>query len=149
VNIYSFNSLDLELETFSIIMELMPLGTLQDAIRNLKVGFWTTRKQILLDICQGVAFLHASVYDDGTPKRVMLHQDIKSPNVLLCMEDGVLRAKIADLGLAFLKDFSSDMSASKSVKHNGGTTIYKAPELFVINAKFTKVRSFYLTTVEM
>jgi hypothetical protein len=30
-----------------------------------------------------------------------------------------------------------------------GTTIYKAPELFVINAKLTKVRSFYLTTVEM
>jgi hypothetical protein len=50
--------------------------------------------------------------------------------------------------LLILALLSSEMSASKSVKHNEGTAVYKAPELFVINAKFTKVRSC-LTFVEM
>jgi serine/threonine protein kinase len=120
-------------------MELMPLGTLKNGIKNIKIGFWSTKRQILLDICEGGAFLHASAQKDGTAKRIVLHQDLKSDNVLLVMEDGVLRAKIADFGLAFLKEFSSDMSKSKSVKHNGGTTVYKAPELFVPSPKFTKV----------
>jgi serine/threonine protein kinase len=129
-------------------MEFMPIGTLKNSIYWMKIDSWKVRKQILLDICEGGAFLHDSFYSNGKPKRVVLHQDIKSANVLLCMENGELRAKTADFGLAFIKNLSSEMSASKSVKHNGGTTVYKAPELFVINAKFTKVRSC-LIMVEM
>jgi serine/threonine protein kinase len=125
-------------------MELMPMGTLSYGIKKVDIGFWKTKKQLLMDICEGAAFLHASFYSDGKPKKIVLHQDLKSPNVLLKMENGEPRAKIADFGLAFLKDFSSDMSKSMSVLHNGGTLMYKAPELYTINAKFTKVTAFKL-----
>jgi serine/threonine protein kinase len=131
--------LDLEVETFSIVMEFLPLGTLRGIIQKNKLESWAARKQIMLDICEGGAFLHSSVYSDGRPKRVVFHQDLKSPNILLCMESGSIRAKIADFGLAFVKEFCSDMSAEKSEKHNGGTKNYQAPELFSIDAKFTKV----------
>jgi serine/threonine protein kinase len=117
-------------------MELMPYGTLTGAIKNKTIDSWKIRKQIMEDICEACAFLHASFYLDGKPKRVLLHQDLKSPNVLLGMEGGILRAKIADFGLALIKESSSDKS--KSVKHNGGTFDYMAPELFSMNAKFTK-----------
>jgi serine/threonine protein kinase len=123
VKISFLTYLDLEIETFSIILELMPLGTLGGAISKNSLESWVTRRQILLDICEGMAFLHASVYADGKEKSVVLHQDIKSANVLLGMEDGKLRAKIADFGLAFLKPFTLDMSAS--VRHNGGTRAYR------------------------
>jgi serine/threonine protein kinase len=114
----------------------MPLGTLGNGISRNKLGSLVIRRHILLDICEGGAYLHASVYD-GKEKRVVLHQDIKSANVLLGMEDGKLRAKISDFGMSFLKEFSADMSAS--VRHNGGTQVYQAPELFRDDAKFSKV----------
>jgi serine/threonine protein kinase len=132
--------LDFDVETFSIIMELMPLGTLRHNIHKNLIKSWPERKQIMMDICEGCAFIHASVYSDGRAKRVVFHQDLKSPNILLYKDEhGAFRAKIADFGLAFLKEINED--ASKSVQRNGGTQTYKAPELFQINAKFTKVWS--------
>jgi serine/threonine protein kinase len=126
-------------ETFSIVMELLPLGTLRGIIEKRTLVSWKMRKQFMMDICEGVAFLHASFDKEGKPKRIVLHQDLKSANMLLSKENGELRIKIADFGLAFLRELSSEMSAEKSVKHNGGTESYKAPELYEINAKFTKV----------
>jgi serine/threonine protein kinase len=122
-------------------MELLPLGNLQDCIQDLKnhITSWAVRYQIMSDLLEGGSFLHSAVYVDDKVKRVVLHQDLKSANVLLLMEDGKLRGKIADFGLAHLKKVSSDMSKSNSVRHNGGTEVYQAPELFVINSKFTKV----------
>jgi serine/threonine protein kinase len=120
-------------------MELMPLGTLSNLIRKKSLKNWDSKKQIMTDICEAGAFMHSSFYEDCSPKRIVLHQDLKSANVLLCMENGKMRAKIADFGLAFLKEFTSDMSKSKSVQHNGGTAVYQAPELFEDGAKFTKV----------
>ena len=83
-------------------MELMPMGTLKNAIESRKFSqnSWADRYQILLDITEGGAFLHSSKTPLGSPKRVVLHQDLKSANVLLCMEDGQIRAKLADFGLA-------------------------------------------------
>jgi len=52
---------------------------------------WLERMQILLDICEGVAFLHLI--------HKSLHRDLKSPNVLLTLASesgGTRRAKIAD-----------------------------------------------------
>jgi serine/threonine protein kinase len=121
-------------------MELMPLGALKGSISSMKHESWTIRKQIMQDICEACAFLHSSYYPDGRPKRIVLHQDLKSPNVLLCDEGGKVRAKVADFGLAFIREYCTEESKSISVKHNGGTIMYKAPELYVINAKFTKVQ---------
>jgi serine/threonine protein kinase len=99
------NALDLDTETFSIILELLPIVILSDGIRNRTLLLsWVTRRQILRDICEGGAFLHSSLYGDGSIKRIVLHQDIKSANILLSKEDGVLRGKIADFGLSFLKE---------------------------------------------
>jgi serine/threonine protein kinase len=134
--------IDLEVDTFSIVMELMPLGTLRGVIKNNTLKSWKFRKQIMEDICEACAFLHSSYYPDGSPKRIILHQDLKSPNVLLLMEKGRMRAKIADFGLAFLKEITSDQSKSKSVAHNGGTLCYQAPELFNQTPKFSKVCYF-------
>lgn len=148
--------IDLDVDTFSIIMELMPLGTLSGLIQK-KQGTswsWKERVQIMLDICEGGAFLHSSSYPDGSTKRIMLHQDLKSPNVLLSKEHGIVRAKLADFGLAceyylrsnnaVLKEISATESAmSKSVQHNGGTQTYWSPELFLEGAKFTKVIPHY------
>jgi serine/threonine protein kinase len=136
--------LDLETQTFSIVMELLPLGNLQSCInkKSNNIDSWAVRVQILSDLCEAVAFLHSSFYSDGREKMVVLHQDLKSANLLLSMEDGKLRGKVADFGLAYLKKVSSDMSKSNSVKHNGGTMMNQAPELFQMNAKFTKVNQF-------
>jgi serine/threonine protein kinase len=139
------NALDLEVDTFSIVMELMPLGTLRSVIKHNALKSWKIRKQIMEDICEACAFLHSSYYADGSPKRIILHQDLKSPNVLLLTWKGKTRAKIADFGLAFLKEISSDQSKNKSVAHNGGTLCYQAPELFKQNAKFSKVQISPLT----
>ena len=52
---------------------------------------WLERMQILLDICEGVAFLHLI--------HKSLHRDLKSPNVLLTLASesgGLRRAKLAD-----------------------------------------------------
>jgi serine/threonine protein kinase len=54
----------------------------------------------MLDICEGMAYLHSSTYADGSEKKVLFHQDLKSANVLLAEEDGILRAKIGDFGLS-------------------------------------------------
>jgi serine/threonine protein kinase len=62
---------------------------------------WADRLQIMLDICEGMAYLHAAFNDDGSTKPRVFHQDLKSGNVLLAlMGEGRLRGKIADFGLA-------------------------------------------------
>jgi serine/threonine protein kinase len=90
-----------DIKTFLIIMELMPRGSLSSFIaEHKKTMSWSTRYQMMLDICEGMAFLHSSVYPDGSPKQVLYHQDLKSPNVMLVAEGGVIRAKIGDFGLS-------------------------------------------------
>jgi serine/threonine protein kinase len=132
--------LDFDVQTFSIIMELMPLGTLSHNIKKNQLKAWIQRKQIMMDICEGGAFLHASIDSDGNPKRVVFHQDLKSPNVLIYKDDkGALRAKIADFGLAFLKEMHEE--GSMLVKRNGGTQTYMAPELFQFKAMYSKAWS--------
>jgi len=93
--------INLDLQTLSIIMEIMPLGSLNVFIRNEQEKIpWSDRVQIMLDLCEGMEFLHAGVYADGKPKMELFHQDIKSSNVLLSIKGGKLRSKITDFGLS-------------------------------------------------
>jgi hypothetical protein len=73
-----------ELESLGIVLEYLPLGSLYDFISNSK-GFipWTDRYQMMLDICEGMEFLHSNVYPDGSAKQVLFHQDLNSGNVLI------------------------------------------------------------------
>jgi serine/threonine protein kinase len=82
-------------------MELMPRGALSSFIEENKKSLrWSTRYQIMLDICEGMAFLHSSTHADGAAKQELFHQDLKSANVLLTADGGVIRAKIGDFGLS-------------------------------------------------
>jgi hypothetical protein len=91
-----------EIESFSLIIELMPLGSLQSYIKKHKSNEikWIDRYQLMLDICEGMAFLHSSIDLDGRKKAQLFHQDLKSGNVLLEKVRGRLRGKIADFGLS-------------------------------------------------
>jgi hypothetical protein len=85
----------------SIIMELMPLGALSSFIAKSKHTMkWSTRYQMMLDICEGMAYLHSPTNADGSEKKELFHQDLKSANVLLIEVDGIIRAKIGDFGLS-------------------------------------------------
>jgi serine/threonine protein kinase len=128
--------IDLDSATFSLILELMPLGSLSSFISKNKAMPWHDRFQIMQDISEGMAFLHSDTQLDGKAKQELWHQDLKSGNVLLTVQDKVLRGKISDFGLAFLRAELGD--ASSNVQLNGGTKHYQAPELFLRNAKFTK-----------
>jgi serine/threonine protein kinase len=85
----------------SIIMELMPCGALSSFIKEKKKSMkWSTRYQMMLDICEGVAYLHSSTDADGSEKNVLFHQDLKGANILLAEIEGSIRAKISDFGLS-------------------------------------------------
>jgi hypothetical protein len=97
--VVQFNGFDFR--TVSIIMELMPQGALSSLIKNCRNTMnWSTRYQMMLDICEGMAYLHSPTNDDGTEKKELFHQNLKSANVLLIEVDGILRAKIGDFGLS-------------------------------------------------
>ena len=57
---------------------------------------WSLRVRLLADVADGMCYLH------GVHNSV--HRDLKSSNVLLTEENGTLRAKVADFGLARLME---------------------------------------------
>jgi serine/threonine protein kinase len=138
--------INLDLDTLSIIMEMMPLGSLYAYIgKEQEKMSWKDRHQMMIDLCDGMEFLHAGTYADGSPKMELFHQDIKSSNVLLSYEDGKLRSKITDFGLSCksrlvnLNIVAREVQNEQSqVTHMGGTKDYLAPELLLRRCKFTK-----------
>jgi serine/threonine protein kinase len=129
-----------DLKHLSIIMEMMPRGSLSSFIKkNKKTLRWSERYQMMLDVCKGMTFLHSNIYFDKTTKQVLFHQDLKNANVLLPAEGGINRGEIGDLGLScmFLSFFKFiqvltqidelETSGSKDVQLNDGTRCYQAP----------------------
>jgi hypothetical protein len=117
--------INFDIKTFSIVMELMPRGALSSFIKkNKRTMQWSTRYQTMLDICEGMAFLQSSTHSDGSEKQELFHQDLKSANVLLTAEGGIIRAKIGDFGLSLLQQ---NDTMTNEVRFNGGTKCYQAP----------------------
>jgi serine/threonine protein kinase len=117
-----------DMKAFSIIMELMPRGSLSAFIsENKKTMRWSTRYQMMLDVCEGMAFLHSSMQANGAAKHELFHQDLKSANILLIADGGNIRAKIGDFGLSLL-NHNDDKTGD--VRLNGGTKCYQAPVSF-------------------
>ncbi|MBS0351688.1 MAG: protein kinase, partial [Proteobacteria bacterium] len=115
------------LETpYSLVMELMPQGSLYDVLRNGQDLPWPTRYQIAADSAQGLSDLHECK---------ILHRDLKSLNILL--RNG--RAKLADFGLAKVKHETGSQS-SLTAK---GTVLWMAPELFDDEPKVTTASDIY------
>jgi serine/threonine protein kinase len=52
-----------EIESLGIVLEYLPLGSIYDYIRYTKGELlWADRHQMMLDICEGMEFLHSNVY---------------------------------------------------------------------------------------
>jgi serine/threonine protein kinase len=135
----------LDVERFALILEFMPEGSLISHIIREQGKFkWADRLQMMLDICEGMAYLHSTENADGTVKPRVYHQDLKSGNVLLTRNNnGKLRGKIGDFGLAgMIKSLTilalkyEETGVSSCVSVNGGTKCYQAPELWTPHAKF-------------
>jgi ankyrin repeat protein len=114
---------------YSLVMELMPKGSLHDLLRSKKDIPWTIRVQIATDISSGLAYLHS---------QKIIHRDLKSMNVLL---DGSLHAKISDFGLAMVK--LETQSTTQIGAKAAGTTRWMAPELFKRGSKCTYESDMY------
>lgn len=105
-------------QPYSMIMEFLVNGSLFYWLHSSKRLEWPKKYKIAKDVAVGLAFLH---------KQSIIHRDIKSLNVLL---DQQLNAKLSDYGLAKIKTYSGNTMAVVGKKHNVGTTVWKAPELF-------------------
>ena len=87
-----------------------------------------------LDPCEAVTYLHhvASALDK-THRASIIHRDLKPANVFLTeREDGSLRAKILDFGVAKL---IAEGATSAAATQNLGTPLYMAPEQFKLGQK--------------
>ncbi|XP_040577432.1 probable serine/threonine-protein kinase DDB_G0267514 [Lepeophtheirus salmonis] len=105
---------------FSLVYENMNLGSLEDYVCNFKKSI--NRQfivSILRDVADGLAYLH------DIP---VVHMDLKMSNVLLMSEtDGVITAKLGDLGLALPVRPSNDPESY--IECIRGTPAWMASEL--------------------
>lgn len=121
-----------------IVTEFLPNGNLHTVLTRKRPGTtieWRTRVQMGIDLASAVAFLHSQ-----TP--VVLHLDIKSPNLLV---DEDMRLKLADFGLARAKT-PEDEVAEKST-FQPGTVHWMAPELMTQGIKTEKTDVYAMGVV--
>ncbi|CAL5381785.1 unnamed protein product [Camellia sinensis] len=115
------------------------IGQIQYLVSNKQPLNWPQRKSIILDVANGLAYLHYGV------KPAIYHRDIKATNILL---DGEMRARVADFGLAKeSREGKSHLTTSKVA----GTHGYLAPE-YALYGHFSEksdVYSFGLVVLEM
>lgn len=113
-----------------LVYEYMCNGSLDKWIfkKNSNAMSWKIRREIILDIAKGLAYLHEEC------EQIIAHLDVKPQNILL-NED--FKAKVSDFGLAKLieRDQSQVMTMMR------GTPGYLAPEW--LNSKITEKVDVY------
>lgn len=120
-----------------LVYNYMPNGNLDDRLfRNSIQGgvrkpllTWPQRKNIILDVAKGLAYLHYGV------KPGIYHRDIKATNILL---DEDMRARVADFGLAK----QSREGQSHLTTRVAGTHGYLAPE-YALYGQLTEKSDVY------
>ncbi|KAL3895488.1 MAG: hypothetical protein SGCHY_004673 [Lobulomycetales sp.] len=143
--------IDFHTQSFSILLEYLPMGSLGEYIRKTPSMVWKDRYTVMLDVAEGMDFLHSKSHN-GKPKQDVFHQDLKSMNVLLSRSGklGNLRAKLGDFGLSVIRDHvtakrdapdsqeSQGGLANSVCLANGHTPGYQAPEQATNPSRFTK-----------
>ncbi len=101
-------------------MELCEFGDLNKYFKEYfsQVDCIKQRVQLMEQIANGIAFLH---------NKDIAHRDIKPTNILVKSEDGCIRLKLTDFGLARCLDPDGSTSAMST---DVGTFQYKAPEFW-------------------
>ncbi|KAL8265260.1 hypothetical protein R6Q59_023390 [Mikania micrantha] len=104
-----------------LVYEYASNGSLEDQLQstNKEISFrqWTQRLKICIDIAKGLEYLHTN-----KDKRVIVHRDIKSANILMFEN---MKAKIADFGLS--KVHIGQVSTINTIQR-AGTPYYIDPE---------------------
>ena len=105
-----------------MIVELMD-ESLYDYMKNLPKNAWMKKGSILVDVAEGLSYLHAQ-------KPAIVHCDLSPKNILLkAGKDGVPVAKIGDLGVANI--IKADSRATQSLlKKCPGSVDFMPPEMF-------------------
>ena len=105
-----------------MIMELMD-ESLYDYMNKLPKNAWMKKGSILLDVAEGLSYLHAQ-------KPAVVHRDLSPKNILLKAGKGEIPvAKVGDLGVA--KIVKADSRATQSVLTKvPGTADFMPPECF-------------------
>jgi len=101
---------------YIIIIEYLSRGNLEN---NKHVLNDVDKKQVLIDISTGLAYLHNRI------PRCIIHRDLKPNNILLNISG---RAKIADFGLS---KFQANHNDSFEMTGETGTYRYMAPEVIM------------------
>lgn len=108
---------------FWLVTELLQMS-LFDLLHNTTVKLnWKIRFKILIDICQGMNYLHLS-------QPAIIHRDLKSANILVDKHFGV---KISDFGLSRVKALNCTMTGQT------GTFQWMSPEVISSEAYTEKV----------
>ncbi|KAG2703667.1 hypothetical protein I3760_06G148500 [Carya illinoinensis] len=128
-----------------LVYDYMPNGNLDDHLFPSADGrmgnkslTWPQRKNIILDVAKGLAYLHHGV------KPAIYHRDIKATNILLDMD---MRARVADFGLVK----QSREGQSHLTTRVAGTHGYLAPE-YALYGQLTEksdVYSFGMVVLEV
>lgn len=114
-----------------LVYDFMSNGSLGDQLYEptRKQLTWPQRKNIILDIAKGLAYLHYGI------KPAIYHRDIKSTNILL---DSEMKARVADFGLAK----QSSEGQSHLTTRVAGTHGYLAPE-YALYGQLTEKSDVY------
>ena len=111
-----------------IVTEYMARGTLFDVVHRRRELLSPLRKKaVALDVCRGMAYLHA---------KGLLHRDLKSANLLV---DEAFRVKVGDFGLARRV---GTLAVAVPLTGQCGTFQYMAPEVLAC-APYNKSADVY------
>jgi len=123
-----------------LVYDYMPNGSLNKWVfdKPEKVLGWDQRRRILVDVAEGLSYLHHG-WD-----QVVIHRDVKSSNILL---DGDMRGRLGDFGLAKLYQHGQVPNTTRVV----GTLGYLAPEIATVAAptSASDVYSFGVVLLEV
>ena len=117
-----------------LVMEYLPMGTLAKCVDQYGVLPNEISYSLLQDVALALTYLH----QHDPP---IIHRDLSANNVLLTRD---LSAKISDLGVARMIDFTRSSSQSAMATHSNymtqapGTMSYMPPEALVPNARYSE-----------